>query len=59
MQKLKRHLKKVGVTQKKLAELSGLNEMTICCIINKKTSPKLDSIKAILKALNKKYKDIF
>lgn len=43
---------KKEVSQEKLAELSGLHRTTLGTIENGKTSPTLDSIAKIAKALN-------
>ncbi len=43
---------KQEISQEKLAELSGLHRTTLGSIENGKTSPTLDSIARIAKALN-------
>lgn len=49
---------KKEVSQEKLAELSGLHRTTLGTIENGKTSPTLDSIAKIAKALNVKMSEL-
>lgn len=49
---------KKEVSQEKLAELSGLHRTTLGTIENGKTSPTLDSIAKIAKALNVSLSDL-
>lgn len=49
---------KKEVSQEKLAELSGLHRTTLGTIENGKTSPTLDSVAKIAKALNVKMSEL-
>ena len=49
--KIRKYRKQQGLTQKKLAELSGLNEVTIRSYEANKYKPKLNNLRKIAKVL--------
>ena len=51
-EQIKKYRKKRNLTQKKLAELTGLNEVTIRCYELGKYQPKRDNMLKICKALD-------
>jgi len=59
MTKLKEVMKEKGITQEVLSQRTGLS-MTGCNnIINGKSSPKLESIDSILKAVDATFDEVF
>ena len=51
--------KKRGLTQDRLAELSGLSRVSISEIERGTADPKISTIKALAKALNVEFAEIF
>lgn len=53
---LKAEALRLGLSDYKIAELSGLNRSTVGRVFNEKFSPKIETVEAIAKALNLKIK---